>query len=198
MVAQRQKTKQTKERLLSAAFELLKSESCNGLTASKITTAAGISKGGLFHHFSTIEDFYLHMLDSIIQSFDVELKHEQPESLEDFLSKSLEFTFDMMDANPEIMVFIYYFIDLSRFNPSYAAKIREIMEAGFDRWKTDFARYWPPGISQERQDGMIYLIDMYFAGLSTHYMIFGNKDRYKAITREFIAMLGNYLKGDVS
>ena len=198
MATQQQKTEETRSRLLQAAFELLKTAPFSALTASKITTAAGLSKGALFHHFSQIEDFYLYMLDSIIQTFDGAIQANSATSFEIFLQTSMEITFEMVENSPEVFTAIYSFLDLARFKPRYAQKVRAILEAEMEKWKNDLALYFPPGFSQKRQEGILYLIDMYFSGLGTHYLVLKNKARYKAITQEFITMLSRHINGALS
>ena len=195
MATQLQKTEKTRQRLLQAAFTLLQTETVADLTANKITQAAGISKGGFFHHFPQIEEFYLYMLDAILQSFEAEMVQQKSSNLEDFLQSSVEFTFEMIDNTPELFAAIYSFIDQARLKPNYAGKVKAILESGLQKWTIDLAQYFPAGFSRKRQEAIIYLIDIYFAGLGTHYLILNNKERYRAITSEFITMLTNHIKG---
>lgn len=46
----------TKERILETAFDLFSSKGYNGVSLNEIVSMAGVSKGGLFHHFNSKYD----------------------------------------------------------------------------------------------------------------------------------------------
>ena len=64
MVAKKIQAEQAKLKLLEAAFEVLKLKGVKSLTAAQIVESAGLSKGGFFHHFPKIEDFYIYILQT--------------------------------------------------------------------------------------------------------------------------------------
>ncbi|MEZ4680001.1 MAG: TetR/AcrR family transcriptional regulator [Caldilineaceae bacterium] len=81
MNIRQQQAEQTKQRILAAAYQIVREEGIHTLSSPKIIEAAGISKGGFFHHFPQIEDLYLYMLEHLIQQFDANLT---PHKFNDF------------------------------------------------------------------------------------------------------------------
>lgn len=71
---------QTRERLLAAAREALRTQGINGLTMENVARAAGVSKGGLLHHFRSKDA----LVEAILQQLfaDFELRVEQYHVLE--------------------------------------------------------------------------------------------------------------------
>ena len=195
MVTKKLQSEQTKFKILEAAFKLLKESGVNSLTANGITKAAKISKGGFFHHFPQIEDFYLFMFDSIIISMGDEMLNTKFKDIESLLNNSMELTFDMIDESPEIFTVIFYFFDLSRFNPNYSERLKQVIEKSIDKWTNDLSEYFPADFSDERKKVFAYMIDIFFAGLGTHYLSLKNKEHYKKISKEFIRMLSNTIQG---
>jgi AcrR family transcriptional regulator len=57
-----------RDRILDAAERLLVSEGLAGLSVESVATAAGVSKGGFFHHFKTKDAMLLAMLDRLIET----------------------------------------------------------------------------------------------------------------------------------
>ncbi|MCP4298589.1 MAG: TetR/AcrR family transcriptional regulator [Proteobacteria bacterium] len=198
MVAKKIQGEQTKEKLLGAAFEVLKTKGVKSLTASQIVEAAGISKGGFFHHFSTIEDFNLYMLDQIIRMFESQLFEVEHENLRGFLEHSMHASMQMIEETPEILSIIYHFIDLGRFNPIYMPRLQNLMKMELNKMSTDMSGYFPKDLPEEKRMKVVYMLDIYFAGLGTHYMVLKDKDLYLDITRDFITMIINYVEGNTN
>ena len=195
MVTKQVQAEQTKMKLLEAGFSLLRAKGFSSLSAAQITKEAGLSKGGFFHHFPTIEDYYLFMLDQIIQMFTFGMVETKPATLVEFLDFSTEMALDMMDAAPEIMIAINYFVDFARFNPAYAKRLQTLTKAGLQKWTDDLAEYFPPQFPEQKRLYFTYIVDMYFAGLGTHFLVFKDKELYRAITKEFTRIIINYVNG---
>jgi len=192
MATKQQQTEQAQEKLLYAGFEVLKLKGVKGLTAAQIAEAAGVSKGGFFHHFPKIEDFYLYMLDQMIQMMDSQIFGKKPKTLLEFLELSTETCLDMMDQTPEIMTAIYYFIDFSRFNPTYTEKLQNLVKAGLGKWVNDLSAYVPAGMSEEKRLHLVYILDIFYSGLGTHYLVLKDRALYQQIAGTFIQMVINY------
>jgi len=194
MATKQEQTDQAQQRLLYAGFEVLKLKGVKALTAAQIAEAAGVSKGGFFHHFPKIEDYYLFMLDQLIQGMETQIFKQKPASLVEFLQVSVQSALDMIDETPEMMTAIYYFIDFSRFNEDYTQRLRHLVKASLDKWVHDLEGFFPQGLSEEKKTYFVYLLDIYFSGLSTHYLVLKDQDFYVKISEQFIGMIVNYLE----
>lgn len=61
--------KETKEKILEACVKTITDNGLKGLTLEKVAKAAGISKGGLLHHFKSKDDLIAGMLNYEMQQF---------------------------------------------------------------------------------------------------------------------------------
>lgn len=60
---------QTRERLIRASFSILQTQGAGGLTLDAVAREAGISKGGLLHHFASKEALIEAVLQHLFEDF---------------------------------------------------------------------------------------------------------------------------------
>jgi AcrR family transcriptional regulator len=56
----------SKSKILAAALQLLEHDGARAISLDKVATAAGVSKGGLMHHFKSKQDLFLGLIDLVI------------------------------------------------------------------------------------------------------------------------------------
>jgi AcrR family transcriptional regulator len=105
------KKRTTKERILNTAFELFTSSSYNKISIDDIIKKAGVSKGGLFHHFNSKYDLAREALFYAVKN----LWDEPMADLESIkspykkLKKLINYSVDIAIKNPKM---IKFFIDI--------------------------------------------------------------------------------------
>ena len=65
----------THDRLLEAALNLLSRQNINSLTLDNVAKEAGVSKGGLLHHFRSKEALIEGLLNYLFTSFEARVQH---------------------------------------------------------------------------------------------------------------------------
>lgn len=64
---QQDRTKATKEKLLNAAHQLFLTQGYEKTTLTMMLETAAVSKGGMYHHFSSKEDVFIHLLEKLAE-----------------------------------------------------------------------------------------------------------------------------------
>ena len=64
---------QTRERILAAAIEVIRTDGAANLTLDRVATAAGVSKGGFLYHFGSKDALMAGLLDETLAVLDDEL-----------------------------------------------------------------------------------------------------------------------------
>lgn len=97
----------TKERILKSAFELFTTHSYSGVTIDDIAKNAKVSKGGVFHYFSSKHELASKCLFHHFEMMDIPLLDEDstPEEVREFLRSLISHYLDMIKENPKIMRF---------------------------------------------------------------------------------------------
>src|SRR5689334_2240318 len=88
--------------ILDAARGLFIEKQYADVTLREITELAGVTKGALYHHFSTKEELYAQMiqrcLSEVKEEIQASLQHTQGESCRETLQKSLK---SFLNLSPE-------------------------------------------------------------------------------------------------
>jgi AcrR family transcriptional regulator len=65
---------QTREKLLNSALHILQAHGAAGLTLARVADEAGVSKGGLLHHFPSKEALTEGLLKQLLSDFDASVQ----------------------------------------------------------------------------------------------------------------------------
>ncbi len=190
------KAQQSQQKLLMAAFVLLKDGGVKSLSAANIAKQAGLSKSTFFHHFAQIEDFYIYILDSIIAGFNQQASKEQFDSYENYIRFSLAFAFKFIEQSPEVFTALLSFMDQSRNKPETMTRFKSMCKNNVATWANYLKPLLPNGFDEQKTNSLAYMIDMHFIGLCQHYLIDPNKKRFTQITEDFILMIALFVNNE--
>ncbi len=194
MNSRKEQANRTKQKLIEAALSIVRDHGFQELSANRIADVAGISKGGIFHHFPQIEDLYLYILDSTIEQFSEDLDPSSYRSLGDYINFVSDYMMEFLDESPERVIALYYFISQSQHNAEYQKRLKIMMEDSLDDWGDKISFFFETPISKPDKDFLIRIMDIYFGGLSTHYLMFKDKRRYKKVSKGFGSLITDYLE----
>lgn len=75
MPRQSMRAAHTREKLLNSALHTLQTQGVAGLTLARVADEAGVSKGGLLHHFPSKEALMEGLLKQLLSDFDTSVQH---------------------------------------------------------------------------------------------------------------------------
>ncbi len=180
---------ETKAKIIEAAMELLSTEGINGLTSGKLAKKLSMSKGTLFHHYESMEDLHVAVLDTIIDSTAQELRSSEFNSAKELVEMIVDSVFKGMEQNRVGYAALFNFIGSAESNEVYRTKLKAMFETAIDRWAVLLSEKLQKDIPREKLYDIIRLIDMHFAGLLTHNIIFQDPETYRALTTRFLHMV---------
>jgi|GEM_PF-1563965 len=183
----------TKQAIVSAAYELVRAEGLDQLSAGKIAQYASISKGGFFHHFPQVDDLYLYILDELMSSLQhtaTATTHPTFTALIDDVAASL---LGLHRSNPEAIPLLLHFFSLCQQNPAYLDRLQSAMAQTFAAWSQQVAQYVGQADS-DRLDTVVRLTDAFFLGSMVHSLLFDEPVRYHALAHQFGEMVEAYLR----
>ncbi len=193
MNSRQEQANKTKNKLIAAALSIIRQHGFQELSANRIAEVAGVSKGGIFHHFPQIEDLYLYILDSTIEQFNEDLDPYRYKNLGDYINFVSDYMMEFLDTNPERVIALYYFVSQSQHNIEYQKRLQIMMEDSLESWGEKISFFFQSPLTKTDRDFLIRILDIYFGGLSTHYLIFKDKRRYRKVSKEFGSFVAMYL-----
>lgn len=194
MNSRQKQAEQTKQKLIEATFSIIRDKGFQELSANKIAEVAGLSKSGFFHHFAQIEDLYIYMLDTMIGQFDKDLDPSKFKNFEKYICFVSDYMMNLLDENPERGIALFYFISESQHNDKYRNRLKSMMENSFDIWSNKISFFFKVPLNKSDRDFLIRIIDIYFSGFSTHYLMFKDKKRYRKLSKNFGNLIVNFVE----
>jgi AcrR family transcriptional regulator len=127
---------QTRERLLNAAIEAMRTQGINALTLDAVAKGADVSKGGLLHHFKSKDALIEAILRYLFEHFDTrvrELYEQESDRPGRWLRAYVRATFEDDPLPLELIMLLASAID----NRAMLSLIREDFQAWHERLIND-------------------------------------------------------------
>lgn len=110
---------QTRDALIKAAGDLIAERGYEGLTVASLASRAGISKGGLYHHFDRMNDVVIAVHEATVKGIVSEMRNSRPESFDEYLSQVEFVVFERLLKDPRALRIISELYPLLMFDPAY-------------------------------------------------------------------------------
>lgn len=145
MTQRKVQSEQVKQKLFNAVKSLVLNEGLNHLSVQKVADTAGVSKGGLFHHFANRDELLLAFFDAILQQFSQRIQqHRHGTHERDWVLAYALASFDDLLENQEIAMILLQFISY----PPYQK-----------HWQNWFKNQFEQPIQNPRLQMILYSID---------------------------------------
>lgn len=177
---------ETKTKILDTAMEIFSTDGVSGLTSGKLAKKLNMSKGTLFHHFESMEELHLAVLEVIIDSMTSEVDATEFESTEEFVKTMVDVIFSNIDSYGGVYAALFSFIGSAEYNETYRVKLESMFDTMMERWGVLLTEKLKKKIAKEKLSDIVRLLDMYMAGLLVHNIIFKDQARYRDLTSHFL------------
>ena len=100
------KQKDTKKKILDSAFNVFVSNGYNDTTMSHIVKESGLSKGAIYHYYSSKKELFASLIDhwEIFSFPDFYSKDNKNESAEDTLIRFADTVYDVFCSKPDVFL----------------------------------------------------------------------------------------------
>ena len=101
-----EKQKDTKKKILDSAFSVFVSNGYNDTTMSHIVKKSGLSKGAIYHYYSSKKELFASLIDhwEIFSFPDFYSKSNKDEKAEDTLRRFADTVYDVFCTKPEVFL----------------------------------------------------------------------------------------------
>ncbi len=154
----------TRAQILEAAVDIIAESGLTALTAANLIKHAGISKGGLYHHFKQMDDVTLAALEVMVDRFIDMLDDATDESLEGFLARVESNLFDVQLQNRRLTRALYTFFEQVMFKPIYRHSISRLFTTVRELRRRQIATA-RKDLDEHEVDNLLCLLETFTFGL---------------------------------
>lgn len=154
----------TRAQILEAAVDIIAESGLTALTAANLIKHAGISKGGLYHHFKQMDDVTLAALEVMVDRFIDMLDDATDESLEGFLVRVELNLFDVQLQNRRLTRALYTFFEQVMFKPIYRHSISRLFATVRELRRRQIATA-RKDLDEHEVDNLLCLLETFTFGL---------------------------------
>jgi len=119
----------TRSLILNAATRIISQDGLQALTAGRLIAEAGVSKGGLYHHFRTMTEVELEVLQLLSSKLLLTLQgYPAPQTKEEFLDRIETEFFDCLISQDETARALFGYVSSSAFNQQIQVLLRQLQD----------------------------------------------------------------------
>jgi AcrR family transcriptional regulator len=176
----------TKSKIIATAMEIFSIEGVNGLTSGKLAKKLNMSKGTVFHHFESMEELHVAVLDVIIATMTNEIDAVEFVSVQEFVDVIVDIIFRDTARYSGVYAALFSFVGSAKYNELYRLKLKGMFDANMERWVVLLTQKLKKDVPAEKLADIVRLLDMHMAGLLVHNIIFMEQKRYRKLTSQFL------------
>ncbi|EQC46592.1 TetR/AcrR family transcriptional regulator [Bacteriovorax sp. Seq25_V] len=179
----------TKEKIITIATKILTNEGHKSLTTARLVEETGISKGGIYHHFESIDEIFFTVAKNITSELTMAFSELEFKDINHFHSVLIDFAFDDFQEQKVLYSSLLYFISNTSCDDKYKGLLQEWLNNSIEEWANVYAKKFNIKISKSRLDEVCRMIDMHFCGLVVHRILIEDCYAYKKTTKTFFKMI---------
>lgn len=188
-----QQSSQTRLKIIQAAYEIVGDNGYSALTSNELTRVAGVAKGTLYHHFSTMDDVIIGLMDFVIEMFMECMPLDGFNNFSEYTLALGEFQQKSFVDDPRLMKVVYGYLPIGMSNHKFHQPAQRMLSQAISKMTPVIRKFYSKEISDERIENAIRMIDMFNLGFGVHQNFFHNPEKHLSIWNDFYTLLDIYL-----
>jgi AcrR family transcriptional regulator len=189
-----EKGKQTRQAILTAAFQLLTEEGPKGITAGKLAAKAKISKANLFHHFSRIDDIPFAVLEELFGQFSTMMSGKRPKSISEYVYLIGKGVIEAPPQQRKITAAFVHFYVRSAHDEAFRAQQEKTTRQFVQTLANGFEEVLGRSLTAKEREVAPLLVATCLEGMGFLLITFKDKEGFKSIWKtlsDFVGQLFN-------
>lgn len=172
-----EKGEQARTRIISAAIEIISENGIKELSAAKLAKATAMSKSNIFHHFKSIDEILLEVLNIIFQELLEPLTLEY-KNLEEFLNIIGQSSYNVPEEYLKVFKAFFSFYHEGMFNVEYKKTLASCTDQITNLIYKQLKRLSPGDSTEETLYSAATIILSMMDGMGLHYLLKGDSSKY--------------------
>ena len=189
---------ETRARIIEAARSLIGEQGYEAMTASALVEKAGVSKGGLYHHFDRLTDVIVAVYEQSEFELYGSLAKSDPGSFDEYMDDVESMVFDHLLNSPEKMRIMFELMPKIIFDPAFATQRRIGLDHGIESMCEKLQPVCGDHISRQDLKATLKSISIFVHGLAAQSATFQQDDDSRAVWARFRQQTCMQLQGPVA
>lgn len=187
-----EKGEQTRARILREAISLIAEKGIKEVSAAKLAKATGVSKSNIFHHFKSIDEILLSVLDVIFDDFLEQLKVEH-RNLDEFLQSLGQIFFHVPEEHLKTFKAFFSFYHEGLFHSEYQKALILCSDQMIKLLCKHLTRLVSNSMAQETIESIATILLTTLDGIGLHYLLNKKGTRYTQAWQLQVQMISRLL-----
>jgi AcrR family transcriptional regulator len=157
----------TRALIIDTACELIAEGGYDALTSAALADRAGLSKGGLYHHFAKMPDVVMAAYKKASMNVFGVLGSGRPKSFNEYLDEVEYVIFERLLKDPKSLRIISELYPRLMFNDTYMKARRDSFEKIMDKQSRNLNRSFATKIDQDQLKMAVNAVAVFVTGLTT-------------------------------
>jgi AcrR family transcriptional regulator len=183
--------RQTRQSIISAAFQVMIREGPKGLTAGKIAKAAKISKASLFHHFAGVDDVTFAVLEDVFEQFSTKMSGGRHKTVADYVYHIGLGPLKAPESARKVTAAFLHFYQRAAHDEAFRKQQEKTTDLLLSRIGEGIETILKRPLNKHEQQTVPVLIAMCLEGLGVFCITFKERGELEAVWRLFANSIGN-------
>lgn len=188
----------TRQKIIDAACEIIGREGYEALTSASLIERAGVSKGGLYHHFTQLDDVVYAAFDTKLKENLTGIKAASYDSPLQYLEDLGNFLFENLLQDEQTLRLLYSFIPKAMFDAKYRKLLKSIFEDSGYGLSDGLYDLYERKIPLEKIKIATGMMDALWMGMTVQYRIHGNIETCRTMWKWLSVSLDQYLRDELT
>lgn len=155
----------TRSLIIKSAINIISADGLAALTAGRLIKEAGISKGGLYHHFRTMTDVEEDVLEQLSENILIQVNgYTRPQNLEAFVDLLEAQIFDLFASEAISSRALFGFVSVSSHRKEIKVQMRKLF-ADISLSRFQLLQMLRPAVEPTKLQNIVQVIETFQMGL---------------------------------
>jgi AcrR family transcriptional regulator len=184
---------QTRHKIIEAAFDIVGNHGYPALTSNELVRVAGVAKGTLYHHFSTMDDVIIGLMDFVIEMYLECVPLEGFKNFKEYTTALGEFQQQSFTEDSRLTKVVYGYLPIAMSNPKFRQPAKDMLSHAISKMTPVIRNFFSEDLSDDQIETAIRMIDMFSLGYGVHQNFFNDPEKHLEIWNQFFSFLDSYL-----
>lgn len=183
---------ETKVKILETTIQILGEEGRGGLTTNELIKRAGISKGALYHHFSSLDDIPLSAFELLIYELDYLIEPSEYDNFEKYLIDLGEHICEFIAKKPSLFKAYLTIFEGALHDHKISFHIEKLINGFYEYMETVVSSFFSTSPSKATIKSISRLICSTIDGMALYQLVVNEDREFKKSWKIFASMVSSY------